>query len=187
MLSRPLLDSPPAGRVRALAGVLSWDDPALSAWLCATCVLLAAVLPLLPWLFIARAVGILLLGPHMWVYGRRQRAALAEAQAKAAREAAAPEESPEQLAKRYVAAADPRERLEMLRAEMAKRDEAQQKEAKAAEDAARALPYAEHAERRYAYGGGQHLMLTVPGSRVTYRRFATAPDHLRSGCRPGGL
>ena len=59
--------------VRMLRGIYRWEDPTLTGWLCAgllgaSCVLLPVMLliiPRVPWVWLLRAGGLVLLGPHM--------------------------------------------------------------------------------------------------------------------------
>ena len=55
--------------LRGVHGVLSWHDAALTTWICLLLLLLSLLLPLLPWYWIARAVGLAALGPHMYLLG----------------------------------------------------------------------------------------------------------------------
>ena len=56
--------------LRAARGLLTWADPVLTTWLVLLLLALTAVLPLLPWLFLMRLTGLLLLGPHMVLVGQ---------------------------------------------------------------------------------------------------------------------
>ena len=59
--------------VRMLRGIYRWEDPTLTGWLCAgllgaSCVLLPVMLliiPRVPWVWLLRAGGLVLLGPQM--------------------------------------------------------------------------------------------------------------------------
>ena len=130
------------------------------------------VLPLLPWLLIARTTGVLLLGPHMWVVGERSRAAAAAEAEKAS------------FADRYAKTTDPTEKWELLNDELKRQDEEEDNQEKAEEKAQTALPFSEHAAHRRAYNSGRHLAVVVPGSRVPCQRFPGEPCPMRSSAAP---
>ena len=52
--------------LRGARGVLCWDNIGLTSWLSMALLVVAAVLPLLPWLLLVRLLGFTMLGPHMW-------------------------------------------------------------------------------------------------------------------------
>lgn len=77
--------------VRMARGIYRWEDPALTAWVCAGLVVVALgmlpvvfhVLPRVPWPWVMAVVGVVLLGPQNILLGRRL---MAERDAAAARE-----------------------------------------------------------------------------------------------------
>ena len=71
---------------RAARAVVRWEDPVLSLWCCAACVVAAAALAALPtlllsWRSLLRLLGLTLFGPHMLVLGIRRRRAQRDARA----------------------------------------------------------------------------------------------------------
>ena len=83
---------------------------------------LACVLPLLPWTIVLRVVGALLLGPHMYLVGSKARRVAAEEEAAAAKAI----EDEAALQKRYAEATD-RDAFQILRDECEKADAAADK------------------------------------------------------------
>ena len=158
---------------RSLGALLSWEDPALTLWLCATSLLLAIVLPLLPWQWLLRLVGLVLLGPHMrWcgqAYFARKRAAAA-------------------LEERYQAASTREARLilreqaeahaEALRLERQRGSEAM----RAAEAKHSAAWHVRELARRRALGAA-HETLDVTGTLAVVDKYPTRADATRSSAR----
>lgn len=156
---------------RAVRGVLNWEDPALCSWLCALLLVLTVMLAWLPWLLLMRAVGAILFGPHMLVFGRRRREAAEEATGFA------------KTAQRYAQVTDEAVRRRLLDEECCRRERRAQTERRAEARSRRALPFAEYAERRKAYKHARHI--EVEGSRFpSQERFATQPDPARARMRP---
>ena len=68
--------------MRAARAVGNWEDAALTGWVCLALLVAAVVLPFVPWQPLLQLCGLALLGPHMWVVGRR----VARSEARAAEE-----------------------------------------------------------------------------------------------------
>ena len=59
------------GYVRAARAVGNWEDTALTGWVCFALLVAAVVLPFVPWRPLLQLGGLAILGPHMWLVGRR--------------------------------------------------------------------------------------------------------------------
>ena len=59
------------GYVRAARAVGNWEDTALTGWVCLALLVAAVVLPFVPWQPLLQLCGLALLGPRMWLVGRR--------------------------------------------------------------------------------------------------------------------
>ena len=165
--------------LRGVHGVLSWHDAALTTWICLLLLLLSLLLPLLPWYWIARAVGLAALGPHMYLLGAPAAAPKPSA--------AAPKLSPAlrrlDAAERYARATDKEGRQAIVEEERRQRRaevEAAQMEEQALKEK---LPLSAHAKARRdacAHSGLQTLELH--GSRLSSTKLdlATLPDPDRS-------
>ena len=158
---------------RSLVSLLTWEDPALTVWLCAALLLLATALPLLPWQWLLRLAGLLLLGPHMRWCGQahftRKRAAAAlerRYQAASAREA--------RLILHEQAEAD----AEALRLERQRGIEATH----AAEAKHSAAWHAREEARRQMLGAA-HETLDVTGTLAVDDKYPTRADATRSSAR----
>ena len=158
---------------RSLRSLLRWEDPALTLWLCATSLLLAVVLPLLPWQALLRLVGLLLLGPHMRWCGRahfaRKRAAAAleeRYQAASAREA------------RRILREQAEAHTEALRLERQRGSEAM----RAAEAKHSAAWHAREGARRRALAAA-HETLDVTGTLAVVDKYPARADATRSSAR----
>jgi uncharacterized membrane protein YgcG len=158
---------------RSLVSLLSWEDPALTLWLCAALLLLATALPLLPWQWLLRLVGLLLLGPHMrWcglAHFARKRAAAA-------------------LEQRYQAASTREARL-ILReqaeahAEALRLERQRGIEAKRAAEAKQSAAWHAREEARRELLGAAHETLDVTGTLAVVDKYPTRADATRSSAR----
>ena len=159
---------------RSIVSLLSWEDPALTLWLCATLLLLATALPLLPWQWLLRLVGLLLLGPHMrWCgqahFTRKRAAATLEHryQTASAHEA------------RYILREQTEAHAEALRLERQHGIEA----TRAAEARHSAAWHAREEARRQLLGAAQET-LDVTGTLAVVDKYPTRADATRSSARP---
>ena len=158
---------------RSLVTLLTWEDPALTLWLCATLLLLAIALPLLPWQWLLRLAGLLLLGPHMRWCG----------QAHVTRKHAAAA-----LEQRYQAASTREARL-ILREQAEADAEAlrlvRQRGIEATRAAEAKHPAAWHAreEARRQMLGAAHETLDVTGTLAVDDKYPTRADATRSSAR----
>jgi hypothetical protein len=163
------------GYMRASQGVLTWRDPALTTYLTLVLVGTMLVLPLLPWYYLCRATGLLLLGPHMWLVGSKRRRAAAEAL----------RDTPEERTRRIYTEPDKARRERLITAERMRREQDAEKAAKDEELARSALPLAQSASARRAYvrqmeGRGLHGAVENQGSRVQLHKLPCLPDPDRS-------
>ena len=159
--------------VRGLVALLTWEDPALTAWLCATLLLLATALPLLPWQWLLRLVGLLLLGPHMRWCGHthltRKRAAAA-------------------LERRYQAAS-PHEARAILReqaeasAETLRRERQQSIAATRVAEAKRCAAWHAREEARRQLLDAAHETIEVTGTLTVVDKYPTRADATCSSAR----
>ena len=171
-------------QIRDVHSILCWSDPALSMWLCVILALVAAVLPLLPWLLICRGTGILLLGPHMALVGRWRR--------QATKAAAAADDTTlvwtasggsymTHVVNRYALASSEAERQDVVSQEHVRRAQEAETARIAAEKSAAALPFASHAARRRQ--ASEHV-IELQGSRTVQHKFSAALDPARSSAAP---
>ena len=171
-------------QIRDVHSIFCWSDPALSMWLCVVLALVAAVLPLLPWLLICRGTGILLLGPHMAIVGSWRR--------QAAKAAAAADDTTlvwtasggsymTHVVKRYALASSEAERHDVVGQEHVRRAQEAETARIAAEKSAAALPLASHAARRRQ---ASEQVIELQGSRTVQHKFSAALDPARSSAAP---
>jgi hypothetical protein len=168
--------------LRALKGLVTWENPRTSTWLSLSLMLAALVLPWLPWLYLLHALGLAALGPHMWILGARQR-----------RHPAPPPPDEAALradaANRFALASGNRARKAVVRDEARRRERAERDAKRVQEEEDAKLPFFEHAQRRreaFAKGSGPRL-LEVRGSRVKWLKHHSLPDPERSFAVTGTL
>lgn len=156
---------------RGLHGVLCWHDPRLTTWLALIALVVAAVAPLLPWLLILRATGLLLLGPHWRLMGWIS--------AKANRDPAAPAKA----AEAYAEAAGSGKKMDVLGHEAARRLE--EKKAALLKEEERRNAWFEKKPRlkMYAAARGEGAAC-VEDSLLLSSKFVSRPDPARSSCYP---
>ena len=161
------------GYVRAARAVGNWEDTALTGWVCLALIVAAVVLPFVPWQPLLQLGGLAILGPHMWLVGRR----VARSEARAAEEEQRFREASPEEARRMVAA-----KVQQ------RREEAEEKRARAAaaaEAKAAKRPAAERereAARRALLSAASHTV--VARARPRFAKVPTRPELQRSTARP---
>ena len=160
-------------QVRGVRALLAWEDPALTAWVCLALLLLAVVIPLLPWLWIMRLLGAALFGPHMYFVGRLYFKQKEEA---------------ERLERRYQAATNSEARAILREQAQIAANEEQQLTEKAraeaeAQEAKRSEAWREReAARRQQLDNAQES-IDVSASYLINDKFPTRCDPLTSSAR----
>ena len=163
------------GYVRAARAVGNWEDTALTGWVCLALLVAAVVLPFVPWQPLLQLGGLALLGPHMWVVGRR----VARSEARAAEEEQRFREASPEEARRMVAA-----KVQQ------RREEAEEKRARAAAAEAKAAkrPAAERereAARRALLSAASHTVVARARRALPRcRRARSCSDRRRGRCAP---
>eukprot|EP00966_Prymnesium_polylepis_P300358 6940890-Prymnesium_polylepis.1 len=165
--------------LRGLRGVLCWDDPALTTWLCLLLAAIALLLPLLPWPLICHTSVFLVLGPHMLLVGtRRKRTELAAKEKEAVTKDAS---------QRLMNETDPQKRKEVIEKVYALREEELMKEEKEENDALMQLAHSKHADNRLKLAelsSGAPDAIVVRGSLTTTIKLPCTPCPFRSSVRP---
>ena len=163
------------GYVRAARAVGNWEDTALTGWVCLALLVAAVVLPFVPWQPILQLGGLAILGPHMWLVGRR----VARSEARAAEEEQRFREASPEEARRMVAA-----KVQQ------RREEAEEKRARAAaaaEAKAAKRPAAERereAARRALLNATSYTVVARAPALPKCRRARSCNDQRRGRCVP---
>ena len=168
--------------LRGLRGVLCWDDPALTTWLCLPLAALALLLPLLPWQLICHASVFLVLGPHMLLVGTRRQLA-----ADAARKEA---DKTKDVSQRLMDETDAQKRVTLIEEEYISRAEEMKQKLEEEEEAQTKLLHGEHAKRRREFAdlcSGALSAVEVGGSLTTTLKLPCTPCPFRSAVLPAHM
>jgi hypothetical protein len=156
--------------IRSASSLLTWDDPALTTYLCLLLGASAIALPFVPWKPVARLLGALALGPHMWFIGAK------------ARRATAADAATADLMARYRECGDDAIKMaRLVEEEREKRKKATAEADEAAAAAAKKRPLSDYADAmRKVMEASKGQVEVLHGSRVIQYKHPTLPCPARS-------